>query len=78
LCYVSEEYYLQPVAPNEEIEVLIEMLVEIVAALDETVTERDLYRKMYEQEESARLAIASELETAQKTIKRLNFYLENT
>ena len=69
---------MQPVAPNEEIEVLIEMLVEIVAALDETVTERDLYRKMYEQEESARLAIASELETAQKTIKRLNFYLENT
>ena len=69
---------MQPVAPNEEIEVLIEMLVEIVAALDETVTERDLYRKMYEQEESVRLAIASELETAQKTIKRLNFYLENT
>ena len=69
---------MQPVAPNEEIEVLIEMLVEIVAALDETVTERDLYSKMYEREESARLAIASELETAQKTIKRLNFYLENT
>tara|TARA_Y100000310_G_scaffold331976_1_gene406618 strand:+ start:443 stop:637 length:195 start_codon:yes stop_codon:yes gene_type:complete len=63
---------------DEESEELTEMLAEIVAALDETVTERDLYKKMYQQERDAKEAMAKELESALLKISRLNFYLENT
>lgn len=63
---------------DEESEELTEMLVEIVAALDETVTERDLYKQMYQQEKDAKEALAQELESALIKITRLNFYLENT
>ncbi len=61
-----------------EEEELIEMLVEIVAALDETVTERNLLKGMYNKEKAARLSVAAELEEAQETIARLKFFLENT
>jgi hypothetical protein len=63
---------------DEESEELTEMLVEIVAALDETVTERDLYKKMYQQEKEAKEAIAQELNSALLKISRLTYYLENT
>ncbi len=63
---------------DEESEELTEMLVEIVAALDETVTERDLYKKMYQQEKDAKEAIAQELNSALLKISRLTYYLENT
>ena len=54
------------------------MRVEIVAALDETVTERNLLKGMYNKEKAARLSVAAELEEAQETIARLKFFLENT
>lgn len=63
---------------DEESEELTEMLVELVAALDETVTERDLYKKMYQQEKDAKEAIAQELNSALLKISRLTYYLENT
>ena len=63
--------------PTSE-EELTTMLVEIVAALDESVTERDLYRQMYYQERDAKDGMAKELESALVKIGRLNFYLENS
>ena len=63
---------------DEETETLVEILVEVVAALNETVTERDLLKGMYNKEKAARLSVAAELEKAQAVITRLNFFLENT
>ena len=63
---------------DEESEELTEMLVELVAALDETVTERDLYKKMHQQEKDAKESIAQELNSALLKISRLTYYLENT
>jgi len=77
LWYVFGEHL--PVVDNdEETETLVEILVEVVAALNETVTERDLLKGMYNKEKAARLSVAAELEKAQAVITRLNFFLENT
>jgi archaellum component FlaC len=57
------------------IEETIEALITEVQNLNRELA---IAKKLYNQEHTARLAIASELENAQKTIKRLNFYLENT
>lgn len=59
-------------------EELTSILVEIVAALDETVTERDILKGMCEQERKAKEALALELEDAMIKISRLKFYLENS
>ena len=57
---------------------LTRLLIDITSALEETVVERDLYKKMYNDAEAAKKAISSELREALSTIRRLNFYLENT
>ena len=57
---------------------LTQMLVDITAALEETVVERDLYKQMHQTEKGAKEAIASELEEALLEIHRLKFYLRNT
>ncbi len=57
---------------------LTQMLVDITAALEETVVERDLYKQMHQTEKAAKEAIASELEEALLEIHRLKFYLRNT
>lgn len=56
----------------------VPILTEIVAELEETVTERDLYKKMLIDERKAKDALAKELEAALIKIQRLNFYLENS
>ncbi len=59
----------------DRIEETIEALITEVQNLNRELA---IAKKLYNQEHTARLAVASELENAQKTIKRLNFYLENT
>tara|TARA_Y100000401_G_scaffold87501_1_gene72986 strand:- start:4747 stop:4968 length:222 start_codon:yes stop_codon:yes gene_type:complete len=69
--------YLEP-EEDADPEDLTQMLVDITAALEETVVERDLYKQMHQTEKAAKEAIASELEEALLEIHRLKFYLRNT
>lgn len=69
--------YLEP-EEDADPEDLTQMLVDITAALEETVVERDLYKQMHQTEKAAKEAIASELEEALLEIHRLQFYLRNT
>ena len=57
------------------VEELIQSLINEVENSNKEIT---VLKKLYKQEQSARLAVAAELEEAQKTIARLRFYLENT
>jgi hypothetical protein len=53
----------------------------IQALIDEVKNQQKeikVLRGLYDKEQKARLAVAKELEDAQKTIARLNFYLENS
>lgn len=59
----------------DRVDEIIEALITEVENLNRELA---IAKKLYNREQSARLAIASELEEAQKTIDRLNFYLENT
>lgn len=59
----------------DRVEDIIEALIEEVKNLNKELI---LTKKLYNQEHSARLAIAEELEIAHKHITRLKFFLENT
>lgn len=56
------------------VEEIIQSLVNEVENLNK---ELQINRKLYAQEHQARLDIAKELEKAQETIARLQFFLEN-
>ena len=58
----------------DNLEDIIQALLEEVKNLNR---ELEIARKLYKQEHTARLAVAEELEIAQKHIARLNFFLEN-
>lgn len=55
-----------------------DILQDLITEVENLNRELSIAKKLYNQEHSARLAIAKELEEAQKNINRLNFYLENT
>lgn len=55
-----------------------DILQALITEVENLNRELSIAKKLYNQEQAARLAIAKELEEAHKTIDRLNFYLENT
>ena len=59
----------------DNVEEIIEALINEVENLTKEVK---VLQGLYNQEKEARLSIAQELEKAQKTVARLNFYLENS
>lgn len=50
----------------------------LINEVENLTKEVKVLQGLYNQEKEARLSIAQELEKAQKTVARLNFYLENS
>ncbi len=57
------------------VEDIIQSLIQEVENLNKEIA---ILKGLLEQEHKARLSIAEELESSQRAVKRLSFYLENT